>query len=103
MSRREEVGVGLLLLAGLGATAFLALQTGALSSWGDRVEVTAASSDAAGLQEGDPVARGQVIGYVGTSGNAPKDTPHLHFAIFKLTDAKRWWQGTAVDPYPILK
>jgi len=56
-----------------------------------------------GLKDGDRVHRGQVIGYVGTSGNAPRDTPHLHFAIFQLTDAKRWWQGTALDPYPILK
>jgi murein DD-endopeptidase MepM/ murein hydrolase activator NlpD len=56
-----------------------------------------------GLKEGDAVERGQVIGYVGTSGNAPPDTPHLHFAIFRLTDDKRWWQGTAIDPYPILK
>jgi len=58
---------------------------------------------AEGLKNGDRVERGQVIGYVGTSGNAPPDTPHLHFAIFKLADAKRWWQGTAIDPYPILK
>jgi len=56
-----------------------------------------------GLKDGDAVERGQVIGYVGTSGNAPRDTPHLHFAIFKLTDEKRWWQGTAIDPYPILR
>jgi murein DD-endopeptidase MepM/ murein hydrolase activator NlpD len=56
-----------------------------------------------GLKDGDRVERGQVIGYVGTSGNAPPDAPHLHFAIFKLTDAKRWWQGTAIDPYPILR
>ena len=56
-----------------------------------------------GLKDGDDVRRGQVIGYVGTSGNAPRDTPHLHFAIFRLTDQKRWWQGTAIDPYPILK
>jgi murein DD-endopeptidase MepM/ murein hydrolase activator NlpD len=56
-----------------------------------------------GLKDGDRVQRGQVIGYVGTSGNAPRDTPHLHFAIFRLTDEKRWWQGTAIDPYPILK
>ena len=56
-----------------------------------------------GLKDGDRVQRGQVIGYVGTTGNAPRDTPHLHFAIFKLTDEKRWWQGTAIDPYPILK
>lgn len=56
-----------------------------------------------GLEEGDAVERGQVIGYVGTSGNAPRDTPHLHFAIFKLTDRKRWWEGAALDPHPMLK
>ena len=56
-----------------------------------------------GLKDGDRVERGQVIGYVGTSGNAPPDTPHLHFAIFRLTDEKRWWQGVAIDPYLVLK
>lgn len=56
-----------------------------------------------GLKEGDRVRRGQVIGYVGTTGNAPRDTPHLHFAIFRLTDEKKWWQGTAIDPYSVLR
>jgi septal ring factor EnvC (AmiA/AmiB activator) len=58
---------------------------------------------AQGVQEGDGVKRGEVIGYVGTSGNAPKDTPHLHFAIFKMTDDKKWWQGTPIDPYAVLR
>jgi murein DD-endopeptidase MepM/ murein hydrolase activator NlpD len=58
---------------------------------------------AEGLKEGDSVKRGQVIGYVGTTGNAPRDTPHLHFAIFKMTDDKRWWQGTPIDPYSVLR
>jgi peptidoglycan LD-endopeptidase LytH len=58
---------------------------------------------APGLKEGDQVRRGQVIGYVGTSGNAPKDTPHLHFAIFRLTADKRWWEGTPIDPYDVLR
>jgi murein DD-endopeptidase MepM/ murein hydrolase activator NlpD len=56
-----------------------------------------------GVKEGDHLNRGQILGYVGTSGNAPKDTPHLHFAIFRLTDAKRWWEGTPIDPYDILR
>jgi murein DD-endopeptidase MepM/ murein hydrolase activator NlpD len=56
-----------------------------------------------GLKEGDRVRKGQVIGYVGTSGNAPKDTPHLHFAIFRLTEEKRWWEGTPIDPYDVLR
>ena len=58
---------------------------------------------AVGLKEGDPIRRGQILGYVGTSGNAPPNAPHLHFAIFLLTPEKHWWQGTAIDPYPILR
>jgi murein DD-endopeptidase MepM/ murein hydrolase activator NlpD len=58
---------------------------------------------APGLTEGQHIKRGQVIGYVGVSGNAPKNTPHLHFAIFRLTDAKRWWEGSPLDPYDVLK
>jgi peptidoglycan LD-endopeptidase LytH len=57
---------------------------------------------AAGLEEGDKVRRGQVIGYVGSSGNASPEAPHLHFAIFLLGPEKRWWEGTPVNPYPLL-
>lgn len=56
-----------------------------------------------GVKEGAKVRRGDVIGYVGTTGNAPRDTPHLHFAIFKMGDDKRWWEGTAIDPYSVLR
>jgi murein DD-endopeptidase MepM/ murein hydrolase activator NlpD len=59
-------------------------------------------SYAPGLKEGDLVARGQVIGYVGSSGNAGPNNPHLHFAIFRLTTEKHWWQGQAINPYQIL-
>jgi peptidoglycan LD-endopeptidase LytH len=55
------------------------------------------------LKEGAAVSQGQVIGYVGTSGNAPPNTPHLHFAVFELTGDRRWWKGRAIDPYPLLK
>jgi peptidoglycan LD-endopeptidase LytH len=58
---------------------------------------------AEGLREGQAVRRGQIIGYVGTSGNAPKATPHLHFAIFRLTEARHWWEGTPIDPYDIFR
>jgi peptidoglycan LD-endopeptidase LytH len=56
-----------------------------------------------GLHEGDLLHRGQVIGYVGTSGNAPPETPHLHFSIFLLTPEKHWWQGTPINPYPVFR
>ena len=55
-----------------------------------------------GLKEGQFVTQGTVIGYVGTSGNAPPGTPHLHFAIEVLTPEKRWWKGTPVNPFPLL-
>jgi hypothetical protein len=58
---------------------------------------------APGLAEGRQLKRGDVIGYVGSTGNASEDAPHLHFAIFVLGPGKRWWQGTAIDPYPLLK
>jgi murein DD-endopeptidase MepM/ murein hydrolase activator NlpD len=57
---------------------------------------------AEGLREGAFLARGDPIGYVGTSGNAPPNTPHLHFAIFELGPEKRWWEGKPVNPYPFL-
>jgi murein DD-endopeptidase MepM/ murein hydrolase activator NlpD len=56
---------------------------------------------APGLAEGQTVKRGQVIGYVGVSGNAPPQTPHLHFTIFKLADDKRWWKGVPLNPFPL--
>jgi peptidoglycan LD-endopeptidase LytH len=56
-----------------------------------------------GLAEGDVVHKGDIIGYVGTTGNAPRDTPHLHFAIFKLGPDRRWWEGTPLDPYLVLR
>jgi len=55
-----------------------------------------------GLAEGDFVRQGQVIGYVGTSGNAPIGTPHLHFSIEDLPPTKEWWKGEPVNPYTLL-
>ncbi|WP_229412890.1 M23 family metallopeptidase [Massilia sp. Root335] len=56
-----------------------------------------------GLQEGAQVKRGDLIGYVGSTGNADPNAPHLHFAVFELTPEKQWWKGTPVDPYPLLQ
>jgi peptidoglycan LD-endopeptidase LytH len=55
-----------------------------------------------GLTEGMPLARGQVIGHVGTTGNAPGGTPHLHFEILRGNPAAAWWVGVPVNPYPLL-
>jgi murein DD-endopeptidase MepM/ murein hydrolase activator NlpD len=57
---------------------------------------------AEGLREGMLVKRGDLLGYVGSTGNAAAHAPHLHFAIFRLGPEKRWWQGSAVNPYPFL-
>jgi murein DD-endopeptidase MepM/ murein hydrolase activator NlpD len=57
---------------------------------------------APGLSEGQSVARGQVIGYVGTTGNAPPGTPHLHFAIYVLEQGRRCGSGPAINPYWLL-
>jgi murein DD-endopeptidase MepM/ murein hydrolase activator NlpD len=53
-----------------------------------------------GLRQGMRVERGDVIGFVGSTGNADARTPHLHFAIFELGPERLWWKGKAVNPYP---
>lgn len=58
---------------------------------------------APGLKEGDRLRRGQLIGYVGVTGNADPATPHLHFALFRLGPEKQWWRGTPLDPYPLFR
>ena len=54
-----------------------------------------------GLAEGKHLSKGDLVGYVGTSGNAPANTPHLHFTIFRLGPEKQWWEGTPINPYPL--
>lgn len=57
---------------------------------------------AAGIVEKKPLKRGELIGYVGSTGNADPAAPHLHFAIFVLGPEKQWWKGEAINPYPLL-
>lgn len=56
----------------------------------------------AGLKEGDLVRAGDVIAYVGHTGNAPAGNPHLHFAVYTVSDPNRWWRGRDLNPYPLL-
>lgn len=60
-------------------------------------------SYAADLEEGQELKRGDLIGYVGATGNANALAPHLHFAIFLLGPEKQWWKGTAINPYPLFQ
>ena len=56
---------------------------------------------AAGVAEGRAVRAGDVIGYVGTTGNAPAGAPHLHFAVYELGDSPRRWGGRPINPVPL--
>jgi len=60
------------------------------------------SAYAPGLAEGQQVQRGQVIARVGHTGDASASGPHLHFAINQMAPGERWWQGTPINPYPLL-
>jgi murein DD-endopeptidase MepM/ murein hydrolase activator NlpD len=55
-----------------------------------------------GLHEGQAVAQGDMIAFVGSTGDADPGAPHLHFAIHEMTPTDKWFEGTAVDPYPYL-
>jgi murein DD-endopeptidase MepM/ murein hydrolase activator NlpD len=57
---------------------------------------------AEGLAAGQDVARGQVIGYVGDSGNAAPGNTHLHFALWRTADPADFWEGEPINPYPLL-
>ncbi len=59
---------------------------------------------ATGLKEGQRVRRGQRLGEVGSSGNASKEAPHLHFAVLQTTGDAAWWEPAhAINPYPLLR
>jgi len=57
---------------------------------------------AKGLTEGEPVQPGDVLGYVGTTGNAPPNLPHLHFQVLLYRGNGRWWDGDPLNPHPYL-
>ncbi len=57
---------------------------------------------APGLAEGQAVSRGDVLGTVGSSGNADASGPHLHFAVHRASPDQDWHEGTPVNPYPLL-
>ncbi|MDR7103406.1 M23 family metallopeptidase [Croceicoccus sp. BE223] len=56
-----------------------------------------------GLKEGNFVRAGQPIGTVGATGNANPAVPHLHFQILRMGPGDPWWEGTPINPYPILR
>ena len=57
---------------------------------------------APGLREGETLKQGDPIGSVGSTGNANPAGPHLHFAINRMQPGQKWWQGTPINPYPLL-
>ena len=57
---------------------------------------------ASGLAEGQKVKPGQPIGTVGSTGDASVAAPHLHYAINAMAPGEAWYQGKAINPYPLL-
>lgn len=55
-----------------------------------------------GLVAGMPLRQGQLLGYVGSTGDADAGAPHLHFAIARGHPSVAWWKGEPVNPYPLL-
>jgi murein DD-endopeptidase MepM/ murein hydrolase activator NlpD len=55
-----------------------------------------------GLKEDQFARRGEVIGYVGDTGNAGPGNYHLHFSVSIVSDPKRYWEGVNINPYPLL-
>ncbi|HKG91797.1 MAG TPA: M23 family metallopeptidase, partial [Gemmatimonadaceae bacterium] len=55
-----------------------------------------------GLTEGEPLSKGEVLGYVGSTGNARPNEPHLHFQVMRMGAERHWWDGRPVDPKPYL-
>jgi murein DD-endopeptidase MepM/ murein hydrolase activator NlpD len=54
-----------------------------------------------GLAEGATIARGDTLGFVGTTGNAPPDTPHLHFQLMRMPADGKYWDGEPINPFPL--
>ena len=82
---------------------FFPLYSGVAADWSDEVVYfVLIDRYADGVKEGMQLKRGDLLGYVGVSGNSDPNAPHLHFAVFALTPEKQWWKGTPVNPYPLL-
>lgn len=54
------------------------------------------------MSPGRSITKGDTLGYVGTTGNAPKDTPHLHFQVMRWPADGKYWNGDPIDPYEAL-
>ena len=55
------------------------------------------------IYAGKPLLRGDTLGYVGTTGNAPANTPHLHFQMMRMPADRKYWNGEPINPYPFLR
>lgn len=54
------------------------------------------------MAPGKTISKGDTLGFVGTTGNAPKNTPHLHFQVMRWPADGKYWNGDPIDPFSLL-
>ena len=54
------------------------------------------------MTAGREIIKGDTLGFVGTTGNAPPNMPHLHFQVMVMPANGKYWEGEPINPFTLL-